>query len=218
MSDKELTTTAVTDLETQHIKVTPFGMEFTGKPSTEEWYDVFMKVSRANSMTQFYLGDMVVEAEFQWGDKYTDLMELTDYSYETLKQYAAVARRFGPQFRENCVNVHTNLPSWSAFLKVASLDDDRALYYLGMVVNGNWSIRRLEEEVKRYKNGGSLPESTEEDEEVREFKSSTKKYFSRILGYLEVRPYEDEVDFLTELKDVVNGRLEELEVLDAENS
>lgn len=216
MSNKELTTTAVTDLETQHIKVTPFGMEFDGKPSTEEWYDVFMKVSRANSMTQFYLGDMVVEAEFQWGEKYTDLVELTDYDYGTLRNYASISRRFNSSFREKVCHDIVTIPSFSAFVEVASLDDDRAAYYLRMVVEGNWSIARLREEVKRYKNGGSLPEHTEEDEEIKEFKSSAKRYFNIIMSFLEVKPYEREIDFLTELKEAVETRLSELDVIEEE--
>lgn len=162
------------ELVTDHLKVTPYSVEVNGKPSAEEWMDFFRKVSQVNSMSQFYLGDLVVCAEFEWGDKYTDLIDLTDYDYDTLTKYASVARRYSPEFREEVAHVGKIMPSWSAFKTVASVDDDRAKYFLRMVVEGGWSIRRLEDEVKRYKNGGKLPAGNEQPIGVSSFKEIGK--------------------------------------------
>lgn len=200
-------------LETQHIKVTAFGVDFDGKPSTEEWYDVFMKVGRANVMTQFYLGDMVKEAEFQWGEKYDDLVDLTDYDNSTLRKYVYVARRFDSDFREAICSRAGTIPSWTAFKIVAPLEDDRAMYYLEMLVKGNWSTRRLEEEVLRYQSGGSLPERAEEPVGYKSFNEFKKKFFKDFTPSLTEEEY-DEQTWLSEIIDIAEARLEDLGVID----
>lgn len=210
---KELVVENEVEIDSQHIRRTPYGLEIEGKPSTEEWYDTFQKVSQIHGMSQFYLGDLVVCAEYEWGDKYTDLIDLTGYDYKTLANYASVARRFSPQFREQLVpDVGKNgLPAFGAFDAVTSIDDDRAAYFLRMVSNGKWSIAKLREEVKRYKNGGALPDGKEDvPENISSFKEITKNLFK---GYV---PKSDEkydtVSWLIEIRDWANELLHDMGV------
>jgi hypothetical protein len=210
---KELEAIVKDDLElsTQHIKITPYAVEIEGKPSTEEWYEAFQKIGRINGLTQFFLGDLVVCAEFEWGDKYTELIDLTGYDYQTLRDYATVARRFSPTFREEiCRDVTTNqLPSFNAFRTVQSIDDERAKYFLRMVVDGKWSVIKLREEVKRYKNGGTLPEPREKVEQVIPDGWERVKQFG-LGGYVPNMVIEGEVDEMTFLVEVTESEAEDL--------
>jgi hypothetical protein len=200
------------ELDSQHITVTPYGLEFQGKPSTEEWYLAFQKVSQLHGMAQFYLGDLAVEAQYEWGDKYTDLVKLTGYDEGTLANYASVARRFTSAFRENLHAGVNNLPPFSAFSDVTSLDDDRAMYYLGLYSEAKWTREKLREEVKRYKNGGSLPEPREAPVGEQTFKEYMKNFFKGYVPNLSNEEY-DETSWLLEIRDVIEERLGELGVV-----
>lgn len=196
------------ELASQHIKVTPFGLEFEGKPSTEEWMNAFQKVAQLHGMSQFYLGDLVVEAEYEWGEKYTDLIDLTGYDYHYLSQMAQVARRFSPKFREEIFKTGLKIPPYKAFYKVASLDDERAKYFLMMLSEANWPVSKLEEEVKRYKNGGSLPEPRVKEEKfIADGWENIKEY-----GYGGYVPniIDGEVEELTFLVEISEGEAESL--------
>lgn len=157
-SGKEVVKASPIEIVSQHVKATPFGLEFQGELSAEEMYAVLNGIGRINSVYQFYLGDLIVQAEYQWGDKYTEFVDLTSYDDNYLRHLARIARRFSPEFRKGVCEVNlTNAPSWSSFYEVASLDDERAIYFLRMVTEGKWSTKKLREEVQRYKNQGKLP-------------------------------------------------------------
>lgn len=155
-------------IKSSNIKATEYGIEFTGKPSIKEWYQAVQAVQKANSMCQWYLGDLIVYAESPvtgWGQsKYDDLMEATGYEYSTVTKFASMARRFPPSFREQIFADDRKRLSFDHFYQVASLEDEHAFYFLGMVQDGGWSVARLREEVVRHKNGGSLPPPREPKE------------------------------------------------------
>lgn len=204
------------DIVSDHLKVTPYAVEVRGKPSAEEWMSFFNKVSRVNSMSQFYLGDLVVCAEFEWGDKYTDLIQLTDYDYKTLAGYASVARRFTPKVREEIFLRAEKIPSWTSFKLVQSLDDDKAKYFLTMVAEGNWSTRKLEQEIARYKNGGALPDGEEEQPVgVTSFKNLGKKLMKDFFPANVNKEY-DEITWLLEMRDWINSKLDEIGYIEVE--
>lgn len=198
------------ELASQHIKVTPFGMEFEGKPSTEEWMNAFQKVAQLHGMSQFYLGDLVVEAEYEWGDKYTELIALTGYAYDTLARCANIARRFPASFRKEIVgrSAKNRIPAFNSFKEVQSVDDEKAMYFLQMVNDGNWTNDELVEAVKRSKNGGSLPEPRVKEEKfIADGWENVKQY-----GYGGYVPniIDGEVEELTFLAEVTESEAESL--------
>lgn len=155
-------------VESKNIKATEYGIEFTGKPTIKEWHQAVQAVQKINGLCQWYLGDLIVYAESPvtgWGEsKYADLLDATGYEYGTLMNYARTARRFPPEFREAILsNVNIRNLSFEHFYQVASLSDERAIYFLEMVRDGGWSVAKLRQEIAMSKNGGRLPEPKERD-------------------------------------------------------
>ena len=140
-------------IESKVIKVTPYAIQFDGSPSPKEWLQAVHAVNRAHSMCQFYLGDLVVRAEYEWGDKYTELMEATGYSYMTLARFASVSRRFTPDARKAVFSVNTKNSgvSFTHFQECQGLDDKHAFYFLEMCRDAGWTVAKLREEIKHWK-------------------------------------------------------------------
>lgn len=216
MDEKALAIPMVNEIIAEKVVFGNYGAEITTALTPDEWCKAVEAVGKVNSMTQFYLGDLVVYAESPvtgWGEKYTDLVELTGYEYESLKQYATVARQFPREFRE-LVYAHTpaNI-SWGHFQKAQGLDLDTAKHFLTTAGEAGWSTRRLAEEVAKYKAGGRLEDVGEEEPiGYKSFKQQMKNQFK---NYMPQRPDEeyDEVAWLTEIRDWAEARLEELGVI-----
>lgn len=145
-------------LDTPHIEVTPYGIEFDldHSPTIEEWRKAVVGVQKVHGMMQFYLGDLMIFAESPvtgWGDsKYADLIESTGYEYNTLKMYASISRRFSLEQRKRVYsNIQVSEVTFAHFQLVASLDDERAMYFLERVAEGRWTVKKLREEILKAK-------------------------------------------------------------------
>lgn len=148
-------------IASKNLKVTEFGIEETGNATAEEIQSALKSVMKVDTMLQFYIGDLINIASYKWGEKYDKWEQATGYEYKTLKQFSYVATRFPASFREAvCLARKTivNVVSFDSFLNVASLSDEKALYFLEMVRDGGWSRDKLRDEIARSKNGGTLPE------------------------------------------------------------
>jgi hypothetical protein len=147
-------TTAI-QIESQNIKVTPYGLEFTGAVSLKEWKRAMLGLQKAETMIQFYLGDLFIYAESAvdgWGKlTYQDLEEHSGYDNGTLRNYKWVARRFPPAFRE-ALSPRGDICAFSHYKEVASIDDDQEAFRLLKTTNkAGWSVEKLHDEVKRSK-------------------------------------------------------------------
>jgi hypothetical protein len=148
-------------IASKNIQVTPYGIEFSGAPSIDEVTNALKNVMKVDTMLQFYIGDLINQATYQWGEKYDKWEEITGYEYITLAQFAQVSERFPADVREQIFSPGTknaNAISFKHFRLAAPLSDEKALYFLGMVRDGKWSVAKLVDEIKRDKNGGTLPE------------------------------------------------------------
>lgn len=143
------------------LKVTEFGIEEIGSVSPEEIQGALKSVMKFDTVLQFYIGDLINIASFKWGEKYDKWEEATGYEYDALARFASVASRFPASFREAIfghMTKNSSVVSFYHFRTVAPLPDEKALYFLQMVRDGKWSVAKLEDEIKRSKNGGTLPE------------------------------------------------------------
>lgn len=208
---EEVKETAI-QLESKNISLTPYGVEFLAAPSIEEWKRAVLTVQKVHGMTQFYLGDLAIYANNTevtgWGEsKYDDLVASTGYEYITLSNYASVARRFTPTFREEilkqCDSNH-NI-SFAHFRLVMSLDDNFASYYLRKAADNRWGIARLREELER--------EYYEAEEETPigyiSFKKVSRSIINEYVPQHEDTEY-DEKTCLIELSDYISKRLEKV--------
>lgn len=135
-----------------HIKINPHSIEFENGTSWEEMRHLMGTLLHIHDTVQFYLGDCILFGQGQcgWGDYYTDALKKTDYSYEILRQFAYVAKRFPPKQREQLSCQHDKF-SFTRLQEVVSLNDAQVEYLLKRGDEEGWSCSMLREEVKKLK-------------------------------------------------------------------
>lgn len=175
---KELVVATPVELASKNIEILPYGLKFVNSVTKEEWNTAFLSLQHANTIYQWYLGDLVAQAEYQWkGEMYDLMMESTGLERQTLAIFSSVARAYTPDVRQAIYdevrvgvlreqNGYTKL-SFSHFLRAASLMNshkEQAIDFLIRAGREGWSTRVLEEQIARWKNGGQLPEPRERAE------------------------------------------------------
>jgi hypothetical protein len=73
--------------------ITPTGIEFNEELSFEEWDDLGQKLAPIGKSIGFIIGDWINYGEKRWGDKYEEALQRTGMAYQTLANYAYVARK-----------------------------------------------------------------------------------------------------------------------------
>jgi hypothetical protein len=207
-------------LESKNIEVVPYGLKFTAEVSREEWGSAFNQLQHVNTMYQWYLGDLVAQADWQWkGEMYDLMMNITGLERDTLHNLSSISRTFAPEVRAFVFEeVIKSSPrgefklSYNHFRIVASLmntDPEHAVDFLVRAGKQGWTVAVLREQIARWKNGGSLPEPKEKVEvEIPDGWEAVKqgKYNSYVPAPLEsedeyhdaflVQVYEDEAESL----------------------
>jgi hypothetical protein len=207
-------------LESKNIEVVPYGLKFTAAVSREEWGNAFNQLQHVNTMYQWYLGDLVAQADWQWkGEMYDLMMDITGLERNYLQQLASMSRTFSPETRSYVYEQvlrsneesHTKL-SFAHFAIVQGLMNsnlEHAVDFLVKAGKQGWTVAVLREQIARWKNGGSLPEPKEKVEvEIPDGWEAVKqgKYNSYVPAPLEsedeyhdaflVQVYEDEAESL----------------------
>lgn len=192
MSDKSLQVTENLEIEGKNIEVGEWGLSFKGQLTTEEWLDAILKLQKYDGKIQWYLGDLAVYAESPttgWGQsKYDQLLALTGYDYQTLKDYANVSRRFTPSFREQIGSyITTDLKiSWNHFRASASLDDVQATYWLEKANNNGWGVAKLREEIRKWKETKQISDKEEEGDYIPTLAQRMKEAWTLIKNVAEL--------------------------------
>jgi hypothetical protein len=70
----------------------PIGIVIPDDLSDDEWLDIFKVLRKLDEAIQWAIGDLVNHAESKWGETYTTMAEITNYSEKSLREYAYVAR------------------------------------------------------------------------------------------------------------------------------
>lgn len=203
------------------IEFTKYGVEIHQQPTIEEWHRAVKAVIKAEGMIPFFLGDLIAFAESPvtgWGHtKYEDLLKDTEYSYQTLKHFTSVSRRFPPEFRKSILEqVQVTAPiSFSHFQEVKSLGDETARHFLTMVAEQRWTTAKLRDEVAKYKAKQAGEKVVDEYPMGRiSFKEMSKQAFKGFVPQQDADQGYDEVTWLLEVKDWVEARLRELKVIE----
>lgn len=177
MSDKELQVVSEqVAIETKNIEVVPYGLQFKNELSREEFGRAFNKLQHVNTMYQWYLGDLVAQADSQWrGEMYDLMMDITGLERDTLKHLSNVSRAFPIGVREriyesvinSSADVGTLKLGWSHFQSVAPLMSkhvEQAVDFLIRAGQQGWTVANLRDQIARWKNGGNLPGKSERAE------------------------------------------------------
>jgi len=91
---------------------------------------------------RFWMGDLLLYAERNFGEMYSQLLDETDYAYQSLKDMAWVANAIAPQTRRNEL-------TWSHHREVAKLDQAEQELYLNQAVINEMSVKVLRETIMK---------------------------------------------------------------------
>lgn len=139
-------------LETKvHGTLTPTGWTPPeGGLSFEQWMDTGETLNRIGKAVKFARGDWLDygEGRGDWGEMYSQAMDQTSMSYDTLTQERWVSSKV------NFVTRDKNL-SWSHHREVAPLETpEEQSKFLTMAKDNAWDRGALREAVREYRGGG----------------------------------------------------------------
>jgi hypothetical protein len=91
-----------------------YGLIVTGKPTYEQWVQVGRNLWTQKQKIQWNIGDWINHGEACYGEKYVQALRETDYTLQTLENYASVARKVPVEQRRKNI-------SFSMYQEVAPL-------------------------------------------------------------------------------------------------
>jgi hypothetical protein len=111
-------------------------MRFDPLMPIEAWKLVGARIGCYAEATTWWLGDWLLFGRMKYGRRYKDGIALTGLDYQTLRNYAVVARRFEPSRRRD------NL-SFQHHAEVCALADELQDLWLDLAKANGWSKAQL---------------------------------------------------------------------------
>lgn len=121
--------------------ITPTGIEFHEELSFDEWHLLGQKLTPIGKSIGFMLGDWINFGENAYGEKYKEALAKTGIPYQTLANYAYVARKVDFSCRQE--NLGFEHHATVAKLKT---DEDKK-HWLNMAEKHDLSVRRLRKSI-----------------------------------------------------------------------
>jgi len=127
-----------TTLIDQHFEFGAASLKIVGRPTFEQWAEMFETLKAMEKAIQFWLGDLLNYGEHAYGEKYSQFLEYRAYS--TLATYSWVARQIPSSERvEKLTFEHHRC--------VAHLPSPDQSQWLSRAEDEGWSTRRLASEI-----------------------------------------------------------------------
>ena len=123
------------------VQVHKSGLLFTSKQSLDMWEQVGGRLFTFADSSTWWIADWLVYGESAFQDRYEEAIKRTSLSYQTLRNYTWVARRFPLSRRRQAL-------SFSHHLEVVALEQPEQDYWLRKAEELSWSRNRLRAEVR----------------------------------------------------------------------
>ncbi|MFC7721116.1 LmbU family transcriptional regulator [Nonomuraea recticatena] len=114
----------------------PVGLGF------ESWCRIGQQIRRISDSSCWWLADWLVYGEEQFPGRYQVVCDETSLSYQTLRNYAWVARKFPPSRRRDSLSLQHHA-------EAASLPGAEQDLWLARAEREGWSARRLRQELRK---------------------------------------------------------------------
>ena len=116
-------------------------MRFDPLMPIDDWKALGAKVAFYSEATAWWLGDWLLFGQMKYGRRYKEGIALTGLDYQTLRNYALVARRFELSRRRDNV-------SFQHHAEVCALPDDIQDRWLTLAADARWSKMELRRRVR----------------------------------------------------------------------
>ena len=128
--------TAVGAVDHASARMAPKGLYLRKGMTFGTWVAVGRRILEISNSSGWWLGDWLVYGQDAYGERYKMALEATSLDYQTLKNYAWVARRFAPSRRRVTLSVQHHA-------EVASLSDAEQDLWLRRAERLGWSRNEL---------------------------------------------------------------------------
>lgn len=135
------------------IAISTVGLTFPVNTTYEEWVRAGVQISRIVTSSAWCLGDWLVRGQDRYTDRYRRAIDDVGLDYQTLRNYAWVARRFPRERRRAPL-------SFGHHAEVAALPGPEQEYWLNQAEHRGWSrnqFRRQLRESRRRECGETGP-------------------------------------------------------------
>ncbi|WP_235834780.1 LmbU family transcriptional regulator [Actinomadura logoneensis] len=123
----------------------PAGLTF------ESWLHIGRNLKLITNSSAWWLGDWLVYGESRFPDRYRLVLEETALDYQTLRNYAWVARRFPAWRRRDALSLQHHA-------ETAALPEAEQDRWLSRAEKEKWSTRRLRAELRQFRElTGAVP-------------------------------------------------------------
>lgn len=117
------------------------GVHFDPLLPYDAWRELGAKIGTSSNATSWWLGDWLAFGQMKYGRRYKDAIAATGLDYQTLRNYAVVARRFELSRRRDRLRFQHHA-------EVCALSDDEQDRWLDLAEAGRWSKRELRRRVR----------------------------------------------------------------------
>jgi hypothetical protein len=126
----------------EHFDITKTSLRMKSNASFEEWVSMGSTLRFFEICINFALGDWMNAGEGKWGDKVAQVIDVTDFAIETVRNYAWVAAKVPPENRVE------SLP-FTFHQVVAAIDSKiEQKRWLDRAVKHNWTVNELKRQIK----------------------------------------------------------------------
>lgn len=112
----------------------------------DEWQSIGSRISGAADSSAWWLGDWLIYGRTAYPDRYRTAVEETLLDYQTLRNYAWVARRYVPRRRRPTL-------SFQHHAELASLPEDEQEFWMDRAERLSWSKNFLRSRVRAARQG-----------------------------------------------------------------
>lgn len=127
--------------ENGQVMVTRVGLRIPGELTFENWRRAGSKLVRVFDSSVWCLGDWVAYGEKEYADRYLRAIDSVGLEYQTLRNYAWVARRFDLPRRRDTL-------SFQHHAEVASLPSEEQDRWLDQAEQNKWSRNQLRQHLR----------------------------------------------------------------------
>jgi hypothetical protein len=129
------------------IFATRVGLRIANSVTFERWEQAGRHISQIADSSAWCLGDWVVYGQSRYADRYQRAIEAVGLDYQTIRNYAWVARQFDLSRRRDTL-------SFQHHAEVAALAADDQETWLDRAEKYGWSRNQLRENIRASRRGG----------------------------------------------------------------
>ncbi len=118
------------------------------------WCRIGSQILRLSDSSSWWIGDWLVFGQDKYRNRYKRAMAETSLDYQTLRNYAWVARRFSPARRRAKL-------TFQHHMEVAALSEEEQDHWLDFALRLGWSRNELRKQVRNSVDGGSEEEGAD---------------------------------------------------------